>query len=1040
MKHSHLLLLSTTLLACSAVPSHAQSMLYPHHFDLNEVTLLDSPYKTAMDLNFQNLLKYDVDRLLTPFVRQAGLTTGDYADWLTLHPNFTNWGGSGFDLSGHVGGHYLSALSLAYAACHDADMKAKLKARLDYMLKVLKDCQDAYDANTEGLYGFIGGQPINTVWTTLYKGDVSAFQNVRGWVPFYCEHKILAGLRDAYIYAGDATAKEMFRKLADWSVNVVSKVSDTNMQSLLDTEHGGMNESMADAYTLFGDAKYLAAAKKYSHQTMINGMQTLNTTFLDNKHANTQVPKYIGFERIHEDDATTAAFATAANNFWTDVAQNRTVCIGGNSVSEHFLSATNGNRYIDNLDGPESCNSNNMLKLSEMLGDETHDAKYADFYEYTMLNHILSTQDPVTGGYVYFTSLRPQSYRIYSQVNQGMWCCVGTGMENHSKYGHFIYTHDADSVLYVNLFTASKLADAQFALTQQTAYPYEQQSKITVDKAGTYTIAVRHPWWTTADYAVSINGEKQQISAVKGKSSYVKLKRTWAAGDVITVSVPMEMRYAACPNYTDYVAFEYGPVLLGAQTSAINTADADTTGLKVETLQNEYAGAGRMDHAPGSMATSKGLTTAPLLIGTRADVLSRIKATDLSRLRFTIDAGRTDAADYKWSTLSLRPFYDIHHARYMCYWYQQTADNYAKSDMAAAELAKKKLDERTLDFVATGEQQSEAGHEYSYSAESSTGSYQDETYRDAKANGFIQYSLFNAKGIKDSLAVLCRFTTADAGRMATLTVDGVKIADITVPKTMKGAVNCFYNGEYAIPASLAVDADGNAKSKFVVRLTASSTTLCPGLYYLRLMRSYTGKSYHFVATDWTTGDTGRLSASNITYDANNGMTVKQTGFNNVCLMLNYNNTDYTITPSQKYLMVMGQNLSLSSGASYLWWLNGSNKGSQVAPSVAKTVTVDGNDYQVIAWDMTKSGINANISTTAETNICTGQTIFGLTSTTGTTYIRNISFVADIDEATAISSLHSAATTHGGSYYTLGGMKVKSPVHGIYIQDGRKTVK
>ena len=212
MKHSHLLLLSTTLLACSAVPSHAQSMLYPHHFDLNEVTLLDSPYKTAMDLNFQNLLKYDVDRLLTPFVRQAGLTTGDYADWLTKHTNFTNWGGSGFDLSGHVGGHYLSALSLAYAACHDADMKAKLKARLDYMLKVLKDCQDAYDANTEGLYGFIGGQPINTVWTTLYKGDVSAFQNVRGWVPFYCEHKILAGLRDDYIYAGDATAKEMFRK------------------------------------------------------------------------------------------------------------------------------------------------------------------------------------------------------------------------------------------------------------------------------------------------------------------------------------------------------------------------------------------------------------------------------------------------------------------------------------------------------------------------------------------------------------------------------------------------------------------------------------------------------------------------------------------------------------------------------------------------------------------------------------------------------------------------------------------------------------
>lgn len=180
------------------------------------------------------------------------------------------------------------------------------------------------------------------------------------------------------------------------------------MQSVLNAEHGGMAEVLADAYTLFGDSRYLEAAKKYSHQTMVSGMQTLNTTFLDNLHANTQVPKYIGFERIAEDDAAATRYATAARNFWSDVANNRTTCIGGNSVEEHFLSKTNSNRYIDKADGPESCNSNNMLKLSEMLADQTHDARYADFYEYTMLNHILSTQDPTTGGYVYFTTLRPQ--------------------------------------------------------------------------------------------------------------------------------------------------------------------------------------------------------------------------------------------------------------------------------------------------------------------------------------------------------------------------------------------------------------------------------------------------------------------------------------------------------------------------------------------------------------------------------------------------------------------------------------------------------
>ena len=202
--------------------ANAQSELYPKHFDLEEVTLLDGPMKTAMDLNIQMLLQYDVDRLLTPYVRQSGLAdtqdaSSPYYQWLTKHPNFKNWGGdAGFDLSGHVGGHYLSALALAYAACHDAQMQKVLKERMDYMLKVMKDCQDQYDNNQEGLYGFIGGQPINDSWKALYQGDLSKIQKNWGWVPFYCQHKILAGLRDAYLYGNSKEAKEMFReKLRD---------------------------------------------------------------------------------------------------------------------------------------------------------------------------------------------------------------------------------------------------------------------------------------------------------------------------------------------------------------------------------------------------------------------------------------------------------------------------------------------------------------------------------------------------------------------------------------------------------------------------------------------------------------------------------------------------------------------------------------------------------------------------------------------------------------------------------------------------------
>ena len=811
--------------------ANAQSELYPKHFDLEEVTLLDGPMKTAMDLNIQMLLQYDVDRLLTPYVRQSGLAdtqdaTSPYYQWLTKHPNFKNWGGdAGFDLSGHVGGHYLSALALAYAACHDAQMQKVLKERMDYMLKVMKDCQDQYDNNKDGLYGFIGGQPINDSWKALYQGDLSKIQKNWGWVPFYCQHKILAGLRDAYLYGNSKEAKEMFRKLSDWSTNLIAKVDDQAFEGFLNCEHGGMNESLLDAYQLFGDAKYLAAAKKYTHKAMLNGMQTLNPAFLDGKHANTQVPKFIGMERIGELDGAAANYITAAENFWKDVATKRTVCIGGNSVNEHFLAAANGNRYIDQPDGPESCNTNNMMKFSEMLFDRTSDAKYVDFFEQAMWNHILSTQDPKTGGYVYFTTLRPQGYRIYSEPNKGMWCCVGTGMENHSKYGHFIYTHDGKKTLFVNLFTPSKLVSKNFVVTQETQFPFSNTTTLTIGKSGRYTLALRHPAWAAKGFAVAVNGSPIDATAKTGEASYVNIDRKWKKGDKVTITLPMELRYEECPNYSDYIAFKYGPILLGANT---------TNGS--EQLRNVYGGEGRMDHSPGVMGSQKNLMSAPLILGTRSDGMGRIKTLDSSKLKFTIDVSRPGVDTYKWTTLTLQPFYQIHHDRYMCYWYQQTPENFAKSDMAQSEAAIEALKNRTIDFVAPGEQQSEAGHEYNYSSDSGKGSHNGESYRDAKAGGYVEFALFNKDAISDSLSVMCRFTTDDRGRTATLTLDGTKLADITIPGRVRNSENGFYNKEFPIPAELMKDSKGKIKTSYKVRLSATGTTPNPGLYYLRLVK------------------------------------------------------------------------------------------------------------------------------------------------------------------------------------------------------------
>lgn len=1033
--------------AIAVAPMQAQQEIYPQHFNLEEVTLLDGPFKSAMDLNTDLLLKYDVDRLLTPFIRQAGLTSNQsskYYNWQAKHPSFSNWGLSNWSLEGHVGGHYLTALALAYAAEHDSSKRTVLKERLDYMLEVLNDCQTVYDNNTSGMKGFLGGQPINQIWTGLYGGSLTEFNRYGGWVPFYCEHKVLAGLRDAWLYADSDLAKQLYQKICDWSVNVVSKLTSSQMQEVLGWEHGGMNETLADAYRLFGDKKYLEAAKKYSHQTMVSGMQSLNKTFLDNKHANTQVPKYIGFERIYQEElrdggAVTKTYQNAAHNFWSDVADNRTVCIGGNSVSEHFLPSSNAEQYITNLDGPESCNSNNMLKLSEDLFDETHDAKYADFYESTMWNHILSTQDPKTGGYVYFTSLRPQSYRVYSQVNQAMWCCVGTGMENHSKYGHFIYTHsEDDKTLYVNLFTASKLSGEKFAVTQETSFPYSQTSKITIDKGGTFALAVRHPKWAAAGYSIKVNGSAVNSDVTVGKADYVTISRTWSAGDVVEITLPMELRYETCPNYNDYIAFKYGPVLLAAQTTASSPAEAEETGLAYESLQNEYAGEGRMDHAPGSVAKRLSISSSPLLIGSRADVLKRITTTD-APCQFSIDVSDVQNKG-RWSKLQLVPFYKIHHARYNCYWYQQTAENYAASDMGRADAIEEAIVSRTIDFVAPGEQQSEAGHDVAHSDDSSTGSYQGEYYRDARAGGYMEYSLANTTGQTDSLSIMCRFTTADKGRTGIITIDGKTLATVTIPATYKTVDDKgFYNMEIGLPAEMLRNADGTVKNKITFRLTGSSTTLAPGLYYLRLLNKYDGGAYKFVASDWKTGDANRVQQSNISYDteANHVVVKCGTGSNNMCLMMDYNTTDYNVKGTQKYLVVRGTNLAMGTGKSYLWWLNGVNKGSQVAPTKVMTV----GDEVAVIWDITKSDLDGNCKGDVW-NFSTGQTIFGLTSTTGTSVISYIGFVSSMDDVTAVKNIEAQRRNEANVAYMLDGKRVAaSNAHnGIYVINNKKVVR
>lgn len=614
-------------------------MLYPNEFPLQDVVLLDGPFKHARDLNLRTLLKYDIDRILEPFLREAGLQPRS-----EMYPN---WEG----LAGHIGGHYLSAMAMNYAATGNTECKR----RMEYMISELRACQEANGINhPEWGTGYVGGVPgSNELWSTLQKGDFSVYRTK--WVPWYNVHKLYAGLRDAWSYTGNEEARAIFLRLCDWAINITSALSDEQMESMLDMEHGGINETLADAFRMTGDEKYLTAAMRFSHRMLLDPMSA-GIDNLDNKHSNTQIPKAVGFQRIAELSGN-RKYADAGQFFWETVTGNRSLAFGGNSRREHFPEAAACIDYTEDIEGPESCNSYNMLKLTEFLFRTNPSARYTDYYERTLLNHILSAQHPEHGGYVYFTPVRPRHYRVYSAPNQAMWCCVGTGMENHGKYNQFIYTHRHDS-LFLNLFIASELTwkERGIKIRQETLFPYEEGTSLEViDGSGRFSLMVRYPGWVKeGELTILLNGKPVPFEA--NPSSYVAIDRRWKKGDKIEVIFPMHNRTEQLVNVPGYVAFMHGPVLLGTKTGT-------------EDLKGIIADDSRWGHIPSGQKFP--VDEAPILIDDNISAIAeKLMPVEDQPLTYTMSGIEM----LNPANLVLEPFFRIHDSRYMVYWRIITGD------------------------------------------------------------------------------------------------------------------------------------------------------------------------------------------------------------------------------------------------------------------------------------------------------------------------------------------------------------------------------
>ncbi|MFA0964415.1 beta-L-arabinofuranosidase domain-containing protein [Roseivirga sp. BDSF3-8] len=753
-------------------------------FPLEDVRLLESPFRRAQETDKAYMLALDPDRLLAPFLIDAGLEP--------KAPLYENWENSG--LNGHTGGHYLSALALMYASTGD---KA-LKDRLDYMLDELQRCQEA---NGNGYVGGIpGGQEM---WQEIRNGNIRAggFSLNEKWVPLYNIHKLLAGLRDAYQVAGSEQAKTIWLELTDWFVELSENLSDAQIQEMLVSEHGGLNEVFADAYAVTGKEAYLTLAEQYSHRKILYPLKKHNDE-LTGMHANTQIPKVIGFQRVAE-LADSSAWHDAAAYFWDNVVNERSIAFGGNSVREHFNPKDDFSSMVETNQGPETCNTYNMLRLSNMLYQQQSEAKYIDFYERGLYNHILSSQHP-EGGFVYFTPIRPQHYRVYSRPETSFWCCVGSGLENHGKYGELIYAHRGDD-LYVNLFIPSELhwKERGMTITQQTGFPEEEGTRLQfeMDKPSRFKVLLRQPAWLRGPMTVQVNG--RNVKAESNGKGYLVVNRKWQNGDEIALSLPMKTYAEFLPDGSPYASFLHGPVLLSAVT--------DTAG-----LTGLFADASRMAHVASGRFYP--LDEAPFLVTDDTTGLAE-SLTQTGPMTFSLDGlvQNTDGKD-----LSLVPFYTIHDARYMMYWpvYSEEEKQEKLKELEEKERAMLALQAKTVDMVATGEQQPESDHQFQ-GQQTEAGIYEGRYWR--HASGWFSYVLNNPGQEGSTLRIT--YSGADKDRQFTILINDQLLSEVD----MKGNSDKFYTVDYPIPESL-------RSEQITVKFQAAPGSIAGGVYEVRLLR------------------------------------------------------------------------------------------------------------------------------------------------------------------------------------------------------------
>lgn len=795
-----------TLMAfvCTVQGAGTNDLVNSQLFPLGDVRLIGGPLQRQQELNRRYLLQLEPDRLLSWFRKEAGLDP--------KAPPYRGWESENVLLPGHILGFYMSGASMTVQATGDE----VLRERLLYIVDQLEEVQQA---NGSGYaLALRNGKEI---FREIQSGNIRIQglpwngNNINGhFEPTYTLNKVLLGLYQIILATDSEKAEKVFLRLSDWfGEEIVDKLDDRQLQTLLQCEHGSMPESFVDAYRLTGDEKYRKWARRLCHERMLIPLAEGRGDFLTHFHANSNIPKYTGFEHVHQ-IAGDEAMHRAAVNAWDEIINHRSWVVGGNGSDEHFFDP---DKFLEVLrrTGPESCNSVNMLRLTEALYVTSPSASRMDYYERVLFNHILSSHDPERAMAVYFTPMFPGAYRVYCDAFDSMWCCTGTALEAPGKYGQMIYTHASDNrTLTVNLFAPSELDWSERGVTirQETGFPYEQATTLKIDapeRGEEFTLRVRHPAWVP-DCKLQVTLNEEPVDADSVRSSYFSLHRRWMKGDVLHIKLPMTLNKENLPGSDEYVAFLYGPIVLGGELGRMGGLTKEDFWKFHEKLPRNIISE---DSAPWVVAKAE------------EDPTRFIEPVDGEPLHFR-------SKGFYPNDVSLIPFSDIHFQRYAVYWRRVTPEQMEETLKERERKARKEkeLEMRTVDCVVIGDTLSEKDHALqaigSNTGFGAYGRHTDRAWRDARDGGWFSYKMH--VDANAPLILRCTFWGNERGdRTFDIFADNELLKTYTLTETEN---NEFIHLDLALPDSLI-----KGKTKLTVKFQAHPKNSAGGIFDLRIL-------------------------------------------------------------------------------------------------------------------------------------------------------------------------------------------------------------